>query len=298
MNEGNDVGRIINTVIKSFASENIIFSNESQFQFDLAWKLQENDYIRENYDIKLEVLGLSKERDQIKKHYIDMVLVSKKEGILEFIPIELKFKTPQRELEYFMADLDGKEKPIGRTFSQGAPDVGSYLFWRDVERLERVKDEIIILDGYENYKMKKGYAVIMTNCPSYLIRNNGLYSDFFPYDGFKTKNHIKQDGVLRKLCGKVYVHMINGVEERCKENEYDAQPKYIITDNDIRTYMGKEGFNDALLIPITISGSYECEWDSYPLGNNCFYIFRNKKHFLENNTGGRDYSFCFLMLEI
>ena len=53
MAETKDVKQLIIEAIQDFAGSNIVFSNESQFQFDLAWKLRSIKEISDKYDIKL-----------------------------------------------------------------------------------------------------------------------------------------------------------------------------------------------------------------------------------------------------
>lgn len=287
-----DIGAKIKNAIVSLAHSNHIFSNESQFQFDLAWCLNENHEISKDYDVKLEVLGFrfQENSDKPKKFYIDIVLVNKNKK--ELIPIELKYKTPQKEISYYK----DQDQLIGHTFSQGAPDVGSYLFWKDVERLEKIKNKEIKFEEYENYNIKSGYAVLLTNCPSYLNKSStdNLYSDFFPYDGFETYTAENKDSAGNTLlCSKIYVHD----NKRCSKNE-NNRTVYIKSINDIKMYdPDNNSFNNALLNPITLTKNYECTWSDYEL-KDCYYYERKKKHNLNCQQKGKDNSFYYLILKV
>lgn len=296
MAETKDVKQLIIEAIQDFAGSNIVFSNESQFQFDLAWKLRSIKEISDKYDIKLEVLGISKEKtedtdeEKDKKNYVDLLLVSNKENKeKEIIPIELKYKTPQKDIRYY--NNQGKE--IGRTFSQGAPDVGSYLFWKDVERIERIlglceeKDKIII-EEYCDYERRKGFAILLTNNPSYLSANSGLYKEFFPY-----KDHVVDYN--NPLCAYVYV---NNEGERCKkENARKENPTERVEPKVLDKYNNLKGFNNSLLNPIILKGTYKCTWVPYKL-DGCYYIANDKKYKLEESVKRNTNGFFFLILQV
>ena len=86
---------ILETAIKKMASKGKIYSNESQFQFDLAWELR-----KQGFDVELEMLSVSQayakqlSKDERQKAYTDIV-VKDETG---YIVIELKYKTPETEL--------------------------------------------------------------------------------------------------------------------------------------------------------------------------------------------------------
>ena len=59
----------LETSIKNLASKGKIYSNESQFQFDLAWELR-----KQGFDVELEMLSVSQSyvkklsKEERKKH--------------------------------------------------------------------------------------------------------------------------------------------------------------------------------------------------------------------------------------
>ena len=148
---------IIKQTIDDFANEGIVFSNEAQFQFNLAIKLNENDIIKNKYEVVLEYLYKDKED---KKEYIDIVLFGKKTN--DCIPIELKYKTTSQE-ETYIVGKKGKEKEY-ITYNQGAYDLGSYDFFKDINRIESLVcyDALLSYKG-KSYEATKGYSIIITN---------------------------------------------------------------------------------------------------------------------------------------
>ena len=133
-------------ILKNFASSGKIFTNESQFQFELSRAIDDDieKYRKANnipsfciYPcVKLEVLSMSKNelKSKQEKLYTDIVvcLGENKKGEKECIAIELKYKMINKNLEYSI----NNHKVL--TFSQGAYDIGSIQFLEDVQRLERL----------------------------------------------------------------------------------------------------------------------------------------------------------------
>ncbi len=132
-------------IINGFAEKDKkVFSKEVQFQFDLAWEIKR---LYSEYECVLEYLYLP------EKYYIDMVVFSDKEK--KCIPIELKYKTTDKEIEYKV------EKYSYWTYNQGACDNGSYDYLKDIQRIESL-GKYLIYKGI-NYEIEKGYAIILTN---------------------------------------------------------------------------------------------------------------------------------------
>lgn len=251
--------------MNSFSKEKRIFQNEAQFQQKLALFL--NNLKGENgcqkYKVSLEVLAVDAIDDKslcepqgesFNKYYIDLVVEDLERKCL--YPIELKYKTPQKIISYY--DGEDERKLIGVTFSQGAPNVGSYMYWKDVERLERLlrkEDNLHIC--YSDKEIAKGYALFLTNYSSYLrpyrTNQSSLYEEFFPYE---------KKVVERELCAKVYIDE-NG--NRCKgRRKSKAEVSSPVYKKCIEEWE-KLGFNNVLLEPIQIAGKYDCNWVSYPL---------------------------------
>lgn len=136
----------LKSIIKSF---DISFSNEAQFQFELAWQIRKK---LETENVSLEknerVVVLEEMLNEDVKEYTDIVIYLNNE---EIIPIELKFKTEK----------------------QSAVDCGCYDFCKDISRIEK-------LIGDKNTNINKGYAIIMTNYSLYWKgpRKGSLYEEF------------------------------------------------------------------------------------------------------------------------
>ena len=129
-----------------------LFYNEAQFQFALAWAIQEQ------YDCEplLEPLSrvVAKKPKGIKREYTDIVLVEK-DG--PCIAIELKYKTA------------GLEINNGTSLTQqGAPDLAVYDFYHDIDRIQNLTG---LAENEEGAKLffqcDRGYAVFLTNDSTY-----------------------------------------------------------------------------------------------------------------------------------
>lgn len=162
----------INTIyqiIDSLAADGKAFSNEQDFQFEFARKL---DLLDEVAEVKLEVLSLSigwntvqqlankkHKLNRDKKEYTDIV-VKMKNG--EYITIELKMKTPDKICYY---DIPCSGKVL--TLAQGAYDINAFEFIKDINRLENINNRTF----FKNFKISKGYAIMLTNYSHYRFNN-------------------------------------------------------------------------------------------------------------------------------
>ena len=141
-------------ILNSWGQEQVIFQSEAQFQFNLAWKLQEL------YDCESRLEDLSvvvtRENKLKQKVYTDIVLVKGDYSVA----IELKYKT---------AILEYKDTLL---FNHGAADLGRYDFLWDVNRLELLidptkaaREQNIAKTGEIDVRRhcNKGFAVLLTN---------------------------------------------------------------------------------------------------------------------------------------
>lgn len=222
---------ILIEIIEDFANRGIIFSNEAQFQFELARKLQEKF---PNCNVELEVLSLKSDNQKIsettkfEKMYTDIILTIDEKRYA----VELKFKTayPTKSghKNIIYKGKNGIKDHIA--FGQGAPDCGSYDFLKDVERLER-----LVLDRKDhmpNDSAEKGFAIIITNDYLYWYgKNRNLdespYKDFYMIenDEYNTKT-----GTLGEI----------GSEQRGKERADE----------------------------VTLQGEYKVNWKLYDITNH------------------------------
>lgn len=130
-----------------------LFSSEADFQFALAWTIKE---LFPHVDVRLEWIPV----DYNPNIYIDIVVFEN--GNL--IPIELKYKTKKTDKV-----VDGERLVLK---NQSATDLGRYDFLKDIQRIEFIKQHFT--------SFKEGYAVLLTNDPSYLATpsTNASYSAF------------------------------------------------------------------------------------------------------------------------
>lgn len=157
---------LAHTDVKNFLETNKeLFFNERDFQMHLATHLRHTGHY-DDVDVEYYV-PLSELKDYIWKNELRMdILVSKGK---EFLPIELKYKTRtvKKRLPRFGEQIS---EDIAVMKNQGAQDLGKYDFWKDVRRIEIVRNRFNAI--------KNGLAVFVTNDSSYIQR------------GRETSNHI------------------------------------------------------------------------------------------------------------
>ena len=177
-------GKELDDIISGFGKEGRIFSNEEQFQFELALAI-EREYQKDEKGypkVRLEVLSYGEIKelakmdiDERKKMYTDIIIDI---NDLESIAIELKYKTKgETSKKYYLYKTKNRTTFV---FEQGASNNGCYFFLKDVERLEHlVNGEKFDCDS--NRKVIKGYAVIISNDDSYWTPHNSLMDEFAIY---------------------------------------------------------------------------------------------------------------------
>ena len=130
----------LNAVLSRLATDRPLFHSEADFQFALAWGIQQAhpDYrVRLEWPIKVGT----------RRAYIDLV-VTDPQG--RRTAIELKYWTRR-----FKGEVLGEQFDLP---SQAAQDINRYDFWKDVARLER-----LVREGMVN----EGFAIALTNDPGY-----------------------------------------------------------------------------------------------------------------------------------
>lgn len=152
-------------ILTKLGKEKNIFHSEAQFQFELAWILQEQCKCK----AKLEELSVliskkrenKKSKEQIQKIYTDIMLEDES-GYR--IAIELKYKT---------ASLGSANSDIF-LLNHGAVDLGRYDFLWDVNRVELLIDQNS--SSFRNDSdteltirkpCNKGFAILLTNEKKY-----------------------------------------------------------------------------------------------------------------------------------
>ena len=132
----------LESILYLWGQEKKVFQSEAQFQFNLAWRLQElYDCEAKLEDLTVVVTRKNKsDKEFMQKVYTDVVLVKDD----YYVAIELKYKT---------ATLKHKDILL---FNHGASDLGRYDFLWDVNRLELLVDPAILLTNEKGY-WKKSY---------------------------------------------------------------------------------------------------------------------------------------------
>lgn len=158
MNNSNLI-QIVSNDIHAFMEKNDeLFFNERDFQMHLALWLKDSANKYEDVDLEYYIPfeTLDKEYKEKWKSEPRLDIVVKKEG--KFLPVELKYKTKsvQKKLRRFDEDID----LLSVLKNQGAQDLGMYGFWKDVKRIELVRNRFKKVIG--------GLAVFLTNDKAYM----------------------------------------------------------------------------------------------------------------------------------
>ena len=162
-----------------------MFFNERDLQMYLALKLEKTgdfDEVFMEYHLPKgfnEVFDLGYKAWQTETPSIDIVLKIK--GEEKYIAIELKNKLKAISGECTRFGQTSQKKELVK--NQSAQNIGRYQFWKDVKRLELLKD------SYEN--AIGGIALFLTNDENYLNTTEGA-----DYEDFGMSETIKKKGVL------------------------------------------------------------------------------------------------------
>lgn len=156
--------QIVRNHIDDFLSTNTkIFCNERDFQVNLANYLKETKFYD---DVVLEYtlpLGIMSNYN----HDVRVDIVLEKDNT--YFPIELKYKTKMvkgKTLIRFGVPVNN----IGILTNQQAQNIGRYSFWKDVERLEAIKNTFNLVDT--------GFCIFLTNDPYYKKSPQGASTTF------------------------------------------------------------------------------------------------------------------------
>ena len=124
---------------------------ERDFQMHLATWLRNSANHYDDVDVEYYVPKTELD-NYIWDSELRLDIVVKKDG--EYCPVELKYKTKkvERQISRFDEMLDDKVVVMK---NQGAQDLGMYDFWKDVRRVELVRNR------FKN--VKGGLAVFVTN---------------------------------------------------------------------------------------------------------------------------------------
>ena len=140
------------------SNDELLF-NERDFQMHLATWLRGSANHYDDVDVEYYV-PKSVLVGNVWDSELRLDIVVKKDG--EYCPIELKYKTKKvkRQISRFDELLDGDVVVMK---NQGAQDLGMYNFWKDVRRVELVRNR------FKN--VKGGLTVFVTNDPLYTMKS-------------------------------------------------------------------------------------------------------------------------------
>ncbi len=140
-------------IVNKLKQKRKIFVSEADFQLELAW------VIKENYPTAKIRLEYPPSFD-LNMHIDILVVIDNK-----WYPIELKYKT--KGCKKIIDD------EIFNLKNHGAKDVNSYLYLKDIMRIEKVRNNI---NNFGN-----GYTMFITNDLSYMkkpLKDNCVYREF------------------------------------------------------------------------------------------------------------------------
>ncbi len=167
--------------IEEFLSKNTkLFYNERDLQVNLALFLKSKGYYNNVFlEYSLPTKELYPDSNSSADVRIDIVV----EENGKYIPIELKYKTEKEEgkLNRF-----GEECSNIRLKKQGAQNIGKYSFWKDIERIERIKER------FKNVQV--GFCVFVTNDKSYKQISGGATAPFSMEAGASRIGDLRWDG--------------------------------------------------------------------------------------------------------
>lgn len=143
-----------------------LFHSEADFQFALAWEIQS---VYPEAKVRLEYCP-TKINSSI---HIDILVVLNN----EWFPIELKYKTLETSIQ-----IEGENYQLKL---HGAQDQGRYDYLADVSRIEYLSH---LMPRYE-----KGYAIMLSNDPSYWKENNRKNT---VYNAFKLSDGAEKNGIM------------------------------------------------------------------------------------------------------
>lgn len=150
-------------------SYNELLFNERDFQMHLATWLRNSANHYDDVDVEFYVPKTELD-NYIWDSELRLDIVVKKDG--KYCPVELKYKTKKVERQISRFDEFLSEKIIVMK-EQGAQNLGMYDFWKDVRRIELVRNRFKSVCG--------GLAVFLTNDVFYTkgskpSSNNHLFS--------------------------------------------------------------------------------------------------------------------------
>ena len=159
-------------------NEELLF-NERDFQMHLATWLRNSGNRYDDVDVEYYVPHQELD-NYVWDSELRLDIVVKKDG--EYCPVELKYKTKkvERKISRFDEELAGNVVVMK---NQGAQDLGMYDFWKDVRRVELVRNRF--------ERVKGSLAVFVTNDEFY-TKGSKESSNNYLFNMSAGKAHSKQ----------------------------------------------------------------------------------------------------------
>ena len=172
------------------SNDELLF-NERDFQMHLATWLRGSANRYDDVDVEYYVPW------QVLENYVweselRLDIVVKKDG--EYCPVELKYKTKKVERQIARFDEDLTDDVVVMK-NQGAQDLGMYDFWKDVRRVELVRNRF--------NRVKNGLAVFVTNDVFYTKGSKSTSNNYlFGMAGDVTRSTKKHWANPESTCAK------------------------------------------------------------------------------------------------
>lgn len=159
-------------------NEELLF-NERDFQMHLATWLRNSANCYDDVDVEYYV-PCQELDNYVWDSELRLDIVVKKDS--EYCPVELKYKTKkvERKISRFDEELAGNVVVMK---NQGAQDLGMYDFWKDVRRVELVRNRF--------ERVKGGLAVFVTN-DGFYTKGSKESSNHYLFNMSAGKAHSKQ----------------------------------------------------------------------------------------------------------
>ena len=191
------------------SNEELLF-NERDFQMHLATWLRNSANCYDDVDVEYYV-PCQELDNYVWDSELRLDIVVKKDS--EYCAVELKYKTKkvERKISRFDEELAGNVVVIK---NQGAQDLGMYDFWKDVRRVELVRNRF--------ERVKGGLAVFVTNDGFYTkgskeSSNNYLFSMSAGKAHSKQKYWAKPESTCAKTHPNFEVEREYSIEWKMRE---------------------------------------------------------------------------------
>jgi hypothetical protein len=187
------VDLVCNDVCAFLESNQELLFNERDFQMHLATWLRNSDNryddVGVEYYVPWQVLD-----GYVWESELRLDIVVKKDG--EYCPVELKYKTKKVERQITRFDEVMHDKVVVMK-NQGAQDLGMYDFWKDVRRVELVRNRF--------ERIKGGLAVFVTNDNAYTKASKSTSNNYLlNMSGGKAHSRQKHWANPESTCAKTH----------------------------------------------------------------------------------------------